>query len=57
MKRWLRKMQTVQALQCQKNVAFAYITTYVVCNTPAMPMIVRGYAHFGRFFYARRSGA
>jgi hypothetical protein len=39
----------------RKNVAFNYIATYVVLNTPAMPLTVLGYAHFGGFFYARRS--
>lgn len=53
MKRWLHKMKTSQTLQCQKNVAFSYIAAYDVFNTPAMPRTVRGYAHFGRFFYAR----
>jgi hypothetical protein len=31
--------------------------SYVLFNTPAMPLAVRGYAHFGGFFYARSLGA
>lgn len=37
------------------NLAFIVRYSYCVINTPAMPLAVRGYAHFGGFFYARRS--
>jgi hypothetical protein len=35
---------------------FASFSTseYSFLNTPAMPLAVRGYAHFGGFFIARR---
>ncbi len=39
MRRWRLKMKNAQS---EKTVAFADKATYVVFNTPAMPLAVRG---------------